>query len=60
MSGLLSIRSGASCPVCGPDDGNFEFCEDCGPAECAFCGATVHRCLLSQNRACPDCEGEIS
>jgi len=60
MKRLQAIRSGAVCPACGPDNEHVEFCEDCGPSDCVFCGTTTHRCLLSENLACADCEGGLS
>ncbi len=60
MRRLLNIRSGALCPACGPDDENFEFCEDCALSDCVFCGTATHRYLLSENLACADCEGGLS
>ncbi len=51
-----------TCPGCGvdhdPSDAGTAYCEDCGPSDCAFCGVTTLRWLLSENLACRVCEGE--
>jgi hypothetical protein len=39
--------------TCDPDE---ELCEDCGLPDCAYCGVTTHRPLLSENLACVTCE----
>jgi hypothetical protein len=53
------------CPGCGllcePLDDDAYCCEDCGPSDCAYCGATVYRWELSENLACRVCEqGEVA
>jgi hypothetical protein len=54
-----------TCPGCGvPHDEQqtgHVFCEDCGPSDCRWCGATVYRWQLSENLACFVCErGEVA
>ena len=53
-------RSGAPCPGCGPDDQDFEFCEDCELSDCAYCGSPTNRYLLSEDLACATCVGEAA
>jgi hypothetical protein len=49
-----------TCPGCGVVHDEQEtgtvYCEDCGPSDCAYCGATTLRWLLSENLACRVCE----
>lgn len=33
-------------------------CEDCEPSDCAFCGVTTIRPLLSDRLACALCDGD--
>ena len=44
--------------VAGGDDN--QFCEDCELSDCAYCGFTTNRPLLSCNLACQMCEGEVA
>ena len=48
------------CPGCGmPHDETQTgraYCEDCGPSDCAYCGATTLRWMLSENLASQTCE----
>jgi hypothetical protein len=48
------------CPGCGVahegHGSDTAYCEDCGPSDCAYCGATTLRWQLSENRACSTCE----
>jgi hypothetical protein len=50
-----------TCPACGLPHNEQQtgepFCEDCGLSDCAFCGVTTHRPMLSENLACRVCEG---
>jgi hypothetical protein len=49
------------CPGCAmphdEDEKGTVFCEDCGPSDCAYCGRTTLRWMLSENLACTECEG---
>jgi hypothetical protein len=53
------------CPGCGWWHDEHEtgavFCEDCELSDCAYCGYTTYRRLLSENLACVVCErGEVA
>jgi hypothetical protein len=51
----------AICRFCGVlydvDHNDIAFCEDCELSDCAFCGISINRPLLSENLACQVCEG---
>lgn len=56
-------KSEPTCPGCGvhsEEDGEAVTCEDCGPSDCVYCGDTVYRWQLSEDLACPLCEGEAA
>jgi hypothetical protein len=49
-----------ACSFCGgwfdPCDPDDSLCQDCELSDCAYCGVTTHRPLLSENLACGRCE----
>ena len=61
----LATQPQPTCRGCGvwlgDPDPDAVFCEDCGPSDCAYCGATTLRWMLSENLACSMCEdGEVA
>ena len=64
MSALITteLPRALRCALCGcpldDADGDRPFCEDCEPSDCAYCGRTTPRALLSEHLACLMCEGD--
>jgi len=54
--GTDDIPGGCVCSACGCSVNAEDFCEDCAPSDCLYCGRTTHRRMLSENLACNICE----